>query len=348
MARVRGAHPIDYYPHQVLAASVLSDDPAKNLQLGLGVELAVLPPYLYALWSIKSRAEGASQAAVQAATAIRGVVYEEMLHAGLVCNLLNAIGAPPNILGHLMSYPGPLPGHTTDPKYAYDVGLLGLSQDAAATFMRIELPEWDEASASPDWITIADLYAGVKRQLEQGQNSFAGGRQFPLGDNPGPSQLTQIDSLQSAVEAIDIVIDQGEGHKPTVNPNDPNDVSYESDDDHEVAHYYQFKTIASYFDSGAIELERDVHPVIANPDAGKYTPAQQRANDRFNKAYSALLDRLQNAVSSNAPRAFGPPTEIMAQLEQLAAVLRNAGTVPGTDRVAGPTFQYLYKSSERD
>jgi hypothetical protein len=36
----------------LLNASVLSDDPAVNLQLGLGVELAVLPPYLSALWSI--------------------------------------------------------------------------------------------------------------------------------------------------------------------------------------------------------------------------------------------------------------------------------------------------------
>ena len=329
----------------MLNASVLSTDPAKNLQLGLGVELAVLPPYLYALWSIKSRAEGASTAAEQAATALRAVVYEEMLHAGLVCNLLNAIDRPPCITGHLMSYPGPLPGHTTDPKYAYDVGLLPLSAAAAATFMRIELPEWDEASASADWITIADLYAEVKKQLEQGQNSFAGGRQFPLGDNPGPSQLTQIDSLESAVEAIDVVIDQGEGHKPPVNPPDPHDLSYESDDDHEVAHYYQFKTIASYFDSKQIDPARDVHPVVPNPDASKYTATQQRANARFNKAYSALLDSLQKAVSSTAPRAFGRPTKIMAQLEQLAAVLRNAGTVPGTDHVAGPTFQYLHTPS---
>src|SRR5258706_7162370 len=51
---------------ELLNASVLSDDPAVNLQLGLGVELAVLPPYLYALWSIKPAAEGASDAAAEA------------------------------------------------------------------------------------------------------------------------------------------------------------------------------------------------------------------------------------------------------------------------------------------
>jgi Ferritin-like len=71
----------------VLNASALSDDPASNLQLALGVELAVLPPYLYALWSIKSAAEGASAAALEAANTVRAVAYEEMLHAGLVRRL---------------------------------------------------------------------------------------------------------------------------------------------------------------------------------------------------------------------------------------------------------------------
>ncbi|MGZ6590056.1 MAG: ferritin-like domain-containing protein, partial [Solirubrobacteraceae bacterium] len=146
----------------MLNASVLSDDPATNLQLALGVELSVLPPYLYALWSIKSRADGASNAAVEAANSIRAVVYEEMLHAGLVGNILNALGVRPQVSEHLMSYPGPLPGHTTDPPYAYDVGLGPLSPTTVATFLRIELPEWDAPRDRGPWITIAELYDEVK------------------------------------------------------------------------------------------------------------------------------------------------------------------------------------------
>ena len=322
----------------MLIASALSDDPATNLQLALGVELAVLPPYLYALWSIKSPAEGASAAATEAANSIRAVVYEEMLHAGLVGNMLNAIGVRPQVLAHLMRYPGPLPGHTTKPPYAYDVALGPLSPATVGTFLKIERPDWEPPLAAGDWITIGDLYDAVKAQLQKlPGGSFGGGRQLPLGDNPGPGQMIDVVDLESALEAIETVVDQGEGHRPKSS----DDPLAESDDDHEVAHYYQFQTISQYFTNGLIDPDRDLHPVIENPEAARYTPEQQAANHRFNEIYTALLNSLQSTFSSDAPRAFGPPVQLMMQLAQLAAVLRNAGTVPGTNDVAGPTFEYV-------
>ena len=45
----------------MLNASALSEDPAANLQLALGVELAVPPLYLRALWSINPDADSALQ-----------------------------------------------------------------------------------------------------------------------------------------------------------------------------------------------------------------------------------------------------------------------------------------------
>jgi hypothetical protein len=327
----------------LLNASVLSDDPAVNLQLGLGVELAVLPPYLYALWSIKPAGEGASDAAVEAARTIRAVAYEEMLHAALVGNLLNALGARPRLTKFLMTYPGPLPGHTTKPPYAYDVGLGPLSAATVETFMRIELPEWDEVEAtSPSadgrWITIGEFYDEVEDQLrELPAGAFGNGRQLPLGDNPGPGRLVDVVDVQSALEAIATIVDQGEGHKPK----SPDDPSFEDDDDHEVAHYYQFKTIATYFKTKLIDAERDLYPVIGNPDAGRYTSQQRAANTQFNVVYTDLLNGLQATFTSRAPRAFGEPTKLMNRLAQLAAVLRGCGNVPGTAFVAGPTFEYL-------
>lgn len=143
----------------LLYASVVSTDPTINLQLALGVELAVLPPYLYALWSIKSADEGASPPALEAARSIRAVVYEEMLHAGLVANILNALGKPPDLLEHLVDYPGPLPGHAALPPHGYVVGLGPLSTDTIDTFLKIERPGWEppEAFEDPQWITINDL-----------------------------------------------------------------------------------------------------------------------------------------------------------------------------------------------
>lgn len=326
----------------MLNASVVSGDPAKDLQLGLGVELAVLPPYLYALWSIKPASEGASPAAVQAAESIRAVVYEEMLHAALAGNLICALKSVPDVSAHLMTYPGPLPGHTKDPPYAYDVHLEPLSKAAVETFKKIERPDWIPPEALTDgWITIADLYDAVKKELKGcPPGSFRGDHQLPEGDNPGPGHMIEVTNLDSALDAIATIIDQGEGHKPK-KQGDPNAIL---DDDHEVAHYYQFVTIAGYLDSGLIDPARDIYPVVADPKASEYTPEQQTANGEFNRTYTRLLDSLQQMWEDPDPRVFGEPTELMAELTHLAAILRGVGTV-GNGKLAGPTFEYLVPAS---
>ena len=322
----------------VLDATTLSADPATNLQLALGVELAVIPPYLYALWSIKP---DASVAAATAAQSITAVVYEEMLHAGLVGNILNAMRVEPQVTANLMSYPGALPGHTTRPPYAYDVGLGPLSPATVATFMRIEKPEWGEgekALKSGDWITLGDFYRAIARQLrELPPGEFGGGRQLTAGNNPGAGKMRVVEDLDSALAALGTIIEQGEGHKPK-----PKDIAAtEDDDDHEVAHYYQFETIAGYLASGLIDRDRDLYPVIDGPEIGMYTREQQAASVRFDAMYSSLLDAVQAMFRADEPRVFGAPTNLMDDLGRLAAVLRSAGEVPGTNTVAGPTFTYL-------
>ena len=333
----------------MLYASVVSTDPAINLQLALGVELSVLPPYLYALWSIKSADEGASAPAIEAARTIRAVVYEEMLHAGLVANILNALGTPPDLLAHLVDYPGPLPGHAALPPNGYVVGLGPLNADTLDTFLKIERPGWepDEVKDDPQWITINELYDQVLAQLDKlGKDAFDHGHQLPPGDNPGPGRMLAITDIESVREAVATVLDQGEGHRPPPPPppGQPPDYSYESDDDHEVAHYYQFEAIAGYLTSGLIDPERDLYPLVTDPDPTRYSAEQQAANNAFNKLYTALLDSLQETLGSPEPRAFGAPTQIMNELEQRAALLRNAGPIPGTGQLAGPTFAYLKTS----
>jgi hypothetical protein len=318
----------------VLDAAAFKDNPATNLQLALGVELSVLPPYLYALWSIRP---GASVAAMEAGQSIRAVVYEEMLHAGLVGNILKAMGVTPQVTANLQSYPGPLPGHTNRPPYAFDVGLGPLSPATIATFMRIEQPEWSEDPKkveSGGWITLGEFYRKVAEQLKQENVKFDGRHQLPADQNPGAGRLIDVVDLQTALDALETIIDQGEGHEPQRN----NPAAQEDDDDHEVAHYYQFETIAGYLSGGLIDAERDLYPVIDGPEVGMYTTDQQAANKRFNAAYAALLATLQTMFESESPRAFGDPTDQMSQLGQLAAQLRSAGTVPGTNTVAGPTF----------
>ena len=329
----------------MLDPSALSDDPVANLQLGLAVELSVLPPYLYALWSIKPVDEGASTAATEAANSIRGVVYEEMLHAALVGNILRALGKTPEVTKRLMRYPGTLPGHITSGPWAYTVSLGPLSPSTITTFMKIEGPDWFKPEDADDgWKTIADLYDKVATELKNTKPNFGGGHQLPPGDNPGPGRMIDVIDLKSALDAIETIVDQGEGHRPK----SANDPQAEYDDDHEVAHFYQFETIAAYFKAKPklIDPSRDLYPVIENPNAAKYTPAQQQANAAFNKIYTALLDSIQAMFTADAPRAFGEPTELMAKLGHAAALLRNLGPVPGTSSVAGPTFEYLGSAPE--
>ena len=52
----------------------------EHLLLAIEVEVSLIPPYLYAMYSIEDQES-------EAALLIRSVVVEEMLHASLVSNL---------------------------------------------------------------------------------------------------------------------------------------------------------------------------------------------------------------------------------------------------------------------
>ena len=330
-------------------SAIFDTDPMANLQLALAIELAVLPPYLYACWSIKPPSLGAGDAAVEASRTIRSVLYQEMLHIAAVVNILHALGARPDFIGQPMKYPGYLPGHVTTGKYAFKVSLCRLSSATIKMFQRIELPEWDAPDPAPgdDWITIAGFYEIIKAQLKRLPDSaFQHGRQLPIHDNPAPGYLQPVTNLKSALLAIDAVILQGEGHRPK-NPGQPPTAPEMDDDAREVAHYYKFATIGGYFEPTPpapplIDPDRDLYAVIDNPGvAHRFSDPQAQANLHFNRLYSQLLDALQVTVGGAEPEVFGIATRLMGRLEQAVAMLRNAGFVPGTQFFAGPTFEYI-------
>ncbi len=63
-----------------------------SLQSAIELELSTIPVYLCGLWSIQSDPSGT------ASGLIRSVVWEEMLHMGIACNLLTALGTAPQIV----------------------------------------------------------------------------------------------------------------------------------------------------------------------------------------------------------------------------------------------------------
>ena len=152
-----------------------------------------------------------------------------------------------------------------------------------------------------------------------------GRRQLPVQDNPGAGELINVTSLSDALDAIEVIKEQGEGTEK-----DPSDTF------HELAHYYRFESI----DLGALSAD-DIYDVVADPKASDYSSEQQALNAAFNTAYSNLLDRLQEIMTSDDPDVFFDATGLMDELGQQAALLRNAGTVAGSGAMPGPTFDYL-------
>src|SRR5262245_65005956 len=75
-----------------------------------------------------------------AAATIREVVYEEMQHMALACNMLAAIGGTPRINRPpaVPEYPRPMPGGV---KPHLVIGLAGLSKPLLDVFMLIEEPD---------------------------------------------------------------------------------------------------------------------------------------------------------------------------------------------------------------
>jgi len=322
----------------------------KALQTAIELEHSTIPPYLYALYSIKQGQNG------EIAGLIRSVVREEMLHMSLDCNILNAIGGSPKI-DHpkfIPTYPGPLPGCV---EAGLIVPLAPFSKQLIHdVFMVIEEPEDVQhypvkatAKAKPPE-TIGEFYAKIKQQI----NKLSAGKKNIFTGDPAKQLRTGFKELQhlsitdadSACHAIDLIVEQGEGSRQS--PLDP---------EHELSHYYKYaeiyygKKLISNPDPRKGELEYayaghlipfdpcGVWPVINNPKYSSYKPATKlwSLNDTFNNTYSTLLRSL-HLVFNGQPDRLGPALGMMESLREQAMLLMSSEVVPG--QTAGPSFEY--------
>ena len=106
----------------------------ESLQAAIEVEFFTIPPYLCAWWSIKDSNHPVYES-------IREIVIsEEMLHFGLMCNMLTGLGEVPklNVRANVPTYPNNLPGNIS-PELI--VPLQGLSDESLDAFRAIEFPE---------------------------------------------------------------------------------------------------------------------------------------------------------------------------------------------------------------
>lgn len=319
------------------------------LQLAIELEHSTIPPYLYALYSL----DPAANATIY--NLILSIVKEEMLHMSLACNILNAIGGKPVIdkAKFIPPYPGPLPGSVQSDLI---VGLRGFTKDVVkCTFMVIEEPEDPLnfpvrtamlAAAAPG-LTIGQFYDRIKKEIvdmSKHRKIFTGDRRKQL--TAGFTDLIAVTDVESAVQAIDLIVEQGEG--TTTSPLDQQDLP---------AHYYRFaeiyygKTLIRNLNPGPGEPafvyggdpipfdQKGVTPLVSNPKASDYPPGSQAAdtNNNFNFTYTSMLKSLHK-VFNGEPDRIAPAVQLMESMKLQARYLTTIEVRKGL--YAGPSFEY--------
>lgn len=312
------------------------------LQAAVELEFFTLPPYLIALWSIKDQGHSA-------AATIREVVYEEMQHMALACNMLVAIGGTPRINRPpaIPEYPRPLPGGV---KPHLTVGLSGLSKEAVRVFMQIEEPEniliFAEAfeALGETFPRIGAFYAAVQDTFHQIQPALELSVDRQITGPLAPLVVASLDDVDRAITRIRV---QGEGTNISPADESPTD----------LAHFYRFQELEkerqlefdpetrSYLWKGPLPFP-EVYPVAQVPAGGyrydEVAPEVASQLRQFDQAYTQLLDELQAAWDDGGQAALWRAVEWMFSLQGPARALM-AIPIPGTEPVLvyGPNFHYL-------
>lgn len=322
------------------------EDAIDLLQMAIGIEFSTLPPYLYALYSIRPGTNA------EASSRIKAVAMQEMVHMCLACNILNALGTDPILTAP--TYPGPLPGGISGGgKDPLIVHLLPFSKDAMTQAMSIEEPEDGPidfphetalAMAEPTFMTIGQFYHYLDTFLKALPASKWSPRRNQIDDRQFlPGAIFAVNGYAEAHLAIQDIVSEGEGSKTS-----PLDFSGE------VAHYYRFAEIyndqiltkannsTGFAWSGTLGVDWDaVYPAIADPgshDFSKDPPAARAAQDQCDEAFTRLVQELQKAVTGLSG-SLGNAVRAMFDLRTAA---RHALTVPlaVSSQVAGPSFRY--------
>ncbi|MEV1117838.1 ferritin-like protein [Actinosynnema sp. NPDC049800] len=341
------------------------------------LELSTIPLYLYAAYSIKTDNVSQWSAGPGAFRLIKSVVVEEMLHLSLVRNLIVAIGRGDDIK---FQNPDFVPAYPSDMLHRVprlELDLAPLTTDLVKdVFMPLELPAKVGAPGqSGEYQTIGQFYKAIYDGFERlcGVDPTAPTRHGP-GDEQerelfkhnrldlqytntywnegGGGEPIIVHDLYTALTAINVIVEQGEGMDPdqqevSDNPDDPDKAKQGL---FEFPHYVKFKRIADGW-----ELIGDVHPVPRNPRVAEYPEGPVRDLGQLAcAAYTyvlALLDELYNTsgkdVKPGATSArYGLERVFIAAMQGLLfgvikeLVRTTITTGPYKGMQAAPTFEY--------
>lgn len=342
------------------------------LHVAMQIEHATLPPYLLALYSIKPGTNS------DATHVLRVIAVEEMLHLTLAANLLNAVGGKPDLTApdFVRCYPAYLPDGEDD----FVVDLQPFSRKAVEdTFLKIERrepppshtprvvkrkhPERRLLGAHPldpqmRYCTIGDFYQEIRHGIDYlykdaglGQKLFCGAPERQVRSEAyysGGGRLIEVHDIDSARDAIRIIVEQGEGFGGGI-----------YDTAGELAHFYRFQQLhlGKFYQPHdppghptGPDLKIDwtaVYPIKRNARVQEYrkSPELYDAACAFNRTYADFLTYLTQAYNGKPELLHGKP-EMPAAAVPLMCKLRDAMNplirnphpqFPGEN--ASPTFE---------
>jgi hypothetical protein len=299
------------------------------LQTALALELATIPPYLCAWWSVRDRSAAPARL-------IQDIVHDEMLHMALICNMLVAVGSRPRVVEAAMEYPGRLPGGVREDLTVY---LGGLSRDSVRdVMMGIERPErpLTRGVGAP---SIGSFYTALTAAFEEVNPPLATDGQ--LRQRIGADLLEPVGRLSDVARAVETIKEQGEG--TAVSPDSSVGRSM-------LGHYYAFGEIYNerllrqvdgvWEYSGDALPFPDVRPMAVVPAGGWPSPARavRRLLDQCDAHYTTVLTALEAAWDGGGHRDLGRAIGAMRSLERPATRLMDI-PVPGTEQTYGPQFR---------
>ncbi len=290
----------------------------EHLQFAIQLEYWTVPFYMAAMYSIKDPTSNAYKL-------VQSVVYQEMLHIQLACNVANAFGTEidlehafivPEYVGqtvpHLMFSDGAIgrdpfdPGQSYEP-YSAEIG--PLDEARINTMCLIEYPE-DDIDEPPqlnqdvtEYSSIGEFYRAVlfgatqlvpeirgnHQQVEIFKNFY---RKFPTQTVTSPG----VAGLQQVVDLIHAITDQGEGVRrtDTIPPRYRNTADGFND---EMDHFAKFNLIKNTV------ARPECYSGVANPPEGS---DGQRAQRILVHNFERFRREMVTLFNGRMPDEFGP------------------------------------------
>ncbi|MFJ4540063.1 ferritin-like protein [Streptomyces tibetensis] len=324
------------------------------LQQAVMLELATLPPYLCGLWSIEDSDRDADVAAT-----IEAIIFDEMSHMGLVCNMLTTIGGVPRIADEKLvpKYPSTLPGGV---RPELTVFLAGLTKQSLDMYSQIERPDDPVVERREKQTSIGAFYTAVLEAFRNHQHLISGTRQVirimsAFGKGNDVVALKTFGDVEAAIRII-----KGQGEGTATSPANPF-----PGPPGELAHFYSFREIfhgrkliavsedpkTFDFQGPEIPMPKPLLPMATVPKGGwaqggvPVSSEVRKLLDTFNHHYSSLLEFLEQAweveQQSVATQLLKKAVDQMRKLREPAQELMRIPLPDGSGKTYGPEFLYI-------